>query len=52
MGGRLMRRASQLRSEMNLTVYKENPGAVRFYERHGFESLSKRIDECTGQGGS
>jgi len=48
-GGRLMRHANELRSEMNLTVYKENSGAVWFYERHGFESLSKRIDECTRQ---
>jgi ribosomal protein S18 acetylase RimI-like enzyme len=48
-GGRFMRHANELRSEMNLTVYKENSGAVRFYDRHDFESLSERIDECTGQ---
>jgi len=48
-GGRLMRKAKEQWSEMNLTVYKDNSGAVRFYKRQGFESLSERIDECTGQ---
>jgi putative acetyltransferase len=47
-GGRLMRKAKELRSELDLTVYKMNLRAVRFYERHGFEVVSERIDEHTG----
>ena len=48
-GRTLIARAKQLRRELELRVYKKNPKAVRFYERSGFEAVSEKVDEQTGQ---
>ena len=48
-GRTLVARAKQLRRELELSVYKKNPKAVRFYERCGFEGVCEKVDEHTGQ---
>jgi putative acetyltransferase len=48
-GRTLIARAKQLGRELELSVYKKNPKAVRFYERCGFEAVSEKVDEHTGQ---
>lgn len=35
-------------SHLFLTVFAENPGAIRFYRRHGFEILRKQESDFPG----
>lgn len=47
-GGELMELAQSQRAQLHLTVYAQNPGAVSFYERHGFTRVGAQTDEATG----
>jgi len=47
-GKQLMTRAKEVRSNLNLTVYKENRKGVEFYEKCGFQVEREQIDEHTG----
>ncbi len=47
LGSRLIERAKELRENLELTVYKENPRAVSFYQKHGFSVREERIDVHT-----
>lgn len=48
-GGLLLEHVKQQRSPLTLQVYSLNHSAVRFYEQHGFETVSKCIDLETDQ---
>ncbi len=46
-GTALMNKAKELRNELTLTVYKENPRSISFYENCGFKTVDEQIDEYT-----
>lgn len=48
-GKRLLDHAKGLRRELSLSVYQKNAGAVRFYQREGFEAKRSALDEDTGE---
>lgn len=48
-GGLLLEHIKEQRLPLTLHVYSRNAGAVQFYERHGFETVSEYIDLETGQ---
>lgn len=48
-GGLLLEHIKEQRFPLTLHVYFRNAGAVRFYERHGFGTISEYIDLETGQ---
>jgi len=48
LGRRLMDRVKRLRDRLELTVYRENQRAVRFYRRCGFAVVGERTDPHTG----
>ena len=48
MGTALLDDAKNRRESLQLSVYKENVGSVRFYEKHGFISVGEQVDEHTG----
>ena len=48
-GGLLLEHIKEQRFPLTLHVYSRNAGAVQFYERHGFGTVSEDIDPETGQ---
>ena len=48
-GGMLLEHIKEQRFPLTLHVYSWNAGAVQFYERHGFGTISEYIDPETGQ---
>ena len=48
-GGLLLEHIKEQRFPLTLHVYSRNAGAVQFYERHGFGTISEFIDLETGQ---
>ena len=48
-GGLLLEHIKEQRFSLTLHVYSRNAGAVQFYERHGFGTVSEYIDLETGQ---
>lgn len=50
--GRLLLEAAKSgRQELTLHAYAENTGAVRFYEREGFQTVAFEKEETTGREG-
>ena len=47
-GTQLMRKAKDVRDNLDLTVYKENPKSVEFYKKCGFTIEKEQIDKHTG----
>ncbi len=47
-GRKLMDKAKSLRNRLELTVYKENPKSMAFYQRCGFEIITEKVDDPTG----
>lgn len=47
-GGLLLEHIKEQRFPLTLHVYSRNAGAVQFYERHGFGTVSKYIDRKPG----
>ena len=47
-GAALLRHVKELHAELDLTVYKKNPDAIRFYEREGFRITGEGICQYTG----
>ena len=48
-GGLLLEHIKEQRFPLTLHVYSRNAGAVQFYERHGFGTVSEYIDPETCQ---
>ena len=48
-GGLLLEHIKEQRFPLTLHVYSRNAGAVQFYERHGFGTVSEYIDPETSQ---
>ena len=48
-GSLLLEYIKEQRFPLTLHVYSRNAGAVQFYERHGFGTISEYIDLETGQ---
>ena len=48
-GGLLLEHIKEQRFPLTLHVYSRNAGAVQFYERHSFGTVSEYIDPETGQ---
>ena len=47
-GMQLMRKAKDVRDNLNLTVYKENTKSIEFYKKCGFIIKQEQIDKHTG----
>lgn len=47
-GCALLDHVKQLNTALRLTVYEQNAGARRFYERHGFRSVGMSVCRHTG----
>lgn len=47
-GQQLMKKAKNVRNQLNLTVYKENYKSIEFYKQCGFKIEQEKIDEHTG----
>lgn len=47
-GMQLMRKAKDVRSNLNLTVFKENTKSIEFYKKCGFKIGQEQIDKHTG----
>ena len=47
----LLEAAKSGRQELTLHAYAENTGAVRFYEREGFQRVAFEKEETTGREG-
>lgn len=47
-GQALMAKAKELRSNLELSVYKANKRSIGFYQKSGFKILKEHIDEHTG----
>lgn len=47
-GMALMKKAKEIRSKLELTVYKQNYKSVEFYKKCGFVAEREQIDEQTG----
>ena len=48
-GAALLDDAKRRRDSLQLTVYRENGPSIKFYEKHGFQSLGEQLDEHTGR---
>jgi len=46
-GGRLMDHVKRSRQTIQLKVYKKNEPGIRFYQKHGFQSVSEHLDQET-----
>lgn len=44
-----MDKAQELRSDLEVEVFKENSIGRKFYSRYGFEHLEEKFHEPTGQ---
>ncbi len=47
-GGKLMKKAKDIRDNLSLTVYKKNIKSIKFYHKCGFKIAREQIDEHTG----
>ena len=47
-GTQLLNFVKNIRSELTLSVYKENPGSISFYKDRKFHVTSEQLDENTG----
>lgn len=47
-GQALMAKAKELRTELELSVYKANKRSINFYQKSGFKIIKEQIDEHTG----
>lgn len=47
-GQRLMSKAKSIRNKLNLTVYKENPKSIDFYQKCGLVIIKEKVDKHTG----
>ena len=47
-GTQLMRKAKDIRDNLNLTVYKDNLKSIEFYKKSGFKIQQEQIDRHTG----
>lgn len=47
-GKQLIKKAKNVREDLNLTVYKENHRSVAFYEQCGFTIQQEQIDDHSG----
>jgi putative acetyltransferase len=47
-GEQLMRKAKNVRNNLNLTVYKENTKSIEFYKKCGFKIELEQVDKHTG----
>ncbi len=48
-GRQLIEHAKTKRSQLELTVYRENRASLDFYLAQGFKAISEQIDEHTGR---
>ncbi len=48
-GKKLIAKAKELRSSLNLTVYSKNTKSINFYKSCGFDIIRKQTDENTGE---
>lgn len=48
-GSQLIQFAKGIRNRLELSVYVKNTGAIRFYERAGFQIRHEGTDEATGE---
>jgi len=48
-GKALMDKAQSLHASLEVEVFEENPIGRRFYEKYGFELLSRKVHDETGQ---
>ena len=48
-GARLLNHIKRIRTKLQLNVYQKNTRAICFYQREGFEILSEKVDEATGE---
>lgn len=48
-GKRLLDRVKEEKRKLTLNVYARNMGAVRFYQREGFQIVEETVDENTGE---
>ncbi|MBS5283990.1 MAG: GNAT family N-acetyltransferase [Clostridiales bacterium] len=48
-GSQLIQFAKSIRNQLELRVYVKNTGAIRFYERAGFQISHEGTDEATGE---
>lgn len=46
-GKQILKYIKGIRQEFTLRVYKENKGAVNFYEREGLTTITEEMDEAT-----
>ena len=47
-GSALLRKAQERRDRLRLSVYQQNPSALRLYQRHRFVITAEEIDPETG----
>lgn len=47
-GTLLIKKCKEIRTNLNLTVYKENIKSINFYKNNGFKVTQEQIDEKTG----
>ncbi|MEM7457216.1 MAG: GNAT family N-acetyltransferase [Planctomycetota bacterium] len=48
LGTQLLRKAIELRGDLEVDVFELNPIGRKFYEKHGFEYVSESVFERTG----
>lgn len=47
-GSELLNHVLKIKNELRLQVYENNPNAIRFYQKHGFEITGGGICQMTG----
>ena len=48
-GKQLLDYVKKIKPELQLEVYKENPRAIKFYEREQFIKIAEKVDELTDE---